>query len=186
MQHLVRGGPMTAKAVAERGARPSVVLVLGLGNPILGDDGVGWRVAEAVRGALRGKPGAPEVDCAALGGLSLMERMLGYQHVVLVDAMCTGVRPEGSVDHHALKDLPNPGGGHTASPHDTSLATALSTAEALGAEVPGQVDVVAIETGACYEFSETLSPPLEAAVPIATRKVLELVLGTEGGSGNPG
>ncbi len=38
-----------------------------------------------------------EVDCAALGGLSLMERMVGYQRVILVDSMETGQSPEGSV-----------------------------------------------------------------------------------------
>ncbi|MFN2120636.1 MAG: hydrogenase maturation protease [Anaerolineales bacterium] len=157
-------------------ARPSSILVLGLGNPILGDDGVGWRVAERVRSAVGDQPGAPEVDCAALGGLSLMERMLGYDRVILIDSMCTGQQPEGAIDHHALHDLPNPGGGHTASAHDTSLATALQTAETLGAQVPTQVDVVAIETAACYEFSEALSPAVEAAVPVATRKVLELIL----------
>jgi len=182
MQQLVDLGRMTADAVAEPGARPCAVLVLGLGNPILGDDGVGWRVAEAVRSALGGWAEPPEVDCAALGGLSLMERMLGYEHVVLVDSMCTGLRPEGTVDHYALRDLPNPGWGHTASPHDTSLTMALSTAQALGAEVPTQVDVVAIETGACYEFSESLTPPVEAAVALATRKVLELVCVPDSGS----
>jgi hydrogenase maturation protease len=179
MQQSVEGGPMTENFVEESGARPSSVLILGLGNPILGDDGVGWRVAEALRGILNRQPNPPEVDCAALGGLSLMERVLGYQHVVLVDSMCTGARPEGAVDHHALEDLPNPGGGHTASPHDTSLSTALRAAEALGAPVPSHVDVVSIETAACYEFSETLSPPVERAVPLATRKVLELVLSTD-------
>ena len=179
MQHLVEGGPMTASALAEPHDRPSSVLVLGLGNPILGDDGVGWQVAECVRSAVGGQPEAPEVDCAALGGLSLMERMLGYEHVVLVDSMCTGLRPEGAVDHYALQELPDPGGGHTASAHDTSLATALRTAKTLGAEVPRQVDIVAIETGACYEFSENLSATVEAAVPLATRKVLELVSGTD-------
>jgi hydrogenase maturation protease len=175
MRRFLEGGPVAANTVAEPGARPSSVLILGLGNPILGDDGVGWRVAEAVQGSLGGRTDTPEIDCAALGGLSLMERMLGYERVVLVDSMCTGLQAPGTVSQYTLQDLPTPGDGHTSSPHDTSLATALSTAQALGAEVPRQVDVVAIETGICYEFSESLSPPVEAAVPVATRKVLELV-----------
>jgi hydrogenase maturation protease len=184
MQQPVKGGLMAASAFAERDARPSSVLILGLGNPILGDDGVGWRVAEALRGILADQPDSPEVDCAALGGLSLMERMLGYERVVLVDSVCTGVRPVGAVEHHALQDLPNPGGGHTASAHDTSLATALRTAEALGAQVTGRVDVVTIETAVCYDFSESLSPVVEAAVPVATRTVLGLVRAREASTDN--
>ena len=56
-------------------------IVVGLGNPILGDDGVGWRVAQAVQAL------APEADveCQALGGLSLMERLVGYQRAIIVD-----------------------------------------------------------------------------------------------------
>ncbi len=156
----------------------SDVLVLGLGNPILGDDGVGWRVAESVRSATAGSLQGVEVDCAALGGLTLMERMLGYRRVVVVDSMWTGAHPEGSVRVFALDDLPNPGAGHTTAAHDTSLATALQTAQLMGAVVPESVDVVAIETRACYDFSEVLTPAAEAAVAIATRKVIELLAGS--------
>ena len=74
------------------------ILVIGLGNPILGDDGVGWKVAEAVSNSLFPRPSLPpkdggnniEVDCASLGGLSLMERMIGYERVILIDSMETG------------------------------------------------------------------------------------------------
>jgi hydrogenase maturation protease len=164
-----------AVAPCEAETRASSVLVLGLGNPILGDDGVGWRVAEQVRSATAGQAQAADVDCAALGGLSLMERMLGYGRVILVDSMWTGTCPEGSVSVCSLDDLVNPGAGHTASPHDTSLVTALRTAELMGAEVPHRVDIVAIETRACYDFSEALTPSATSALPIATRKVLELL-----------
>ena len=169
----------------EPGTRPSPVLVLGLGNPILGDDGIGWRVAEQVGSATAGYAPRVDVDCAALGGLSLMERMLGYGRVILVDSMWTGRQPEGSVSVYSLEDLPNPGAGHTTSPHDVSLKTALRTVEMLGAAVPRRVDVVAIETQACYDFSEALTPAATSALPIATRKVLEL-LGESAGPDSEG
>jgi len=159
----------------EPGTRPSSVLVLGLGNPILGDDGIGWRVAEQVGSATAGCAAPVDVDCAALGGLSLMERMLGYGRVILVDSMWTGMQPEGSVSVYSLEDLPNPGAGHTTSPHDVSLKTALRTVEMMGAGVPRRVDVVTIETQACYDFSEALTPVATSALPIATQKVLELL-----------
>lgn len=161
----------------EPGTRPSSILVLGLGNPILGDDGIGWRVAEQVRSATAGDAEPVDVDCAALGGLSLMERMLGYGRVILVDSMWTGAQPEGSVSIQSLEDLPNPGAGHTTSPHDVSLKTALKTMELMGAAIPRRVDVVAIETQACYDFSEALTPTATSALPVATRKVLELLRG---------
>jgi hydrogenase maturation protease len=67
--------------------------------------------------------------------------------------------------------------GHSASTHDTSLITALKTAESIGAEVPKYVDVVAIEAQNVYDFSEELSPPVAAAVPGAVQAVLDLIQG---------
>lgn len=155
-------------------------LIIGLGNPILGDDGVGWHVAEEVARLIpspllpRGE-GEIEIDCLSIGGLSLMERMLGYQRVILVDSMETGQAPEGSVKAFPLIALANPMASHSASVHDTSLMTALQTAQAMDMDVPSVVDVVAIEARNVYDFSETLSPAVERAVPVAAQKVLNLL-----------
>jgi hydrogenase maturation protease len=151
-------------------------LVIGLGNPILGDDGVGWKVAEELS-SIVGHQSSIEVDTAALGGLSLMERLLGYDRVVLVDSMETGQGQVGSVRTFPLASLPDPMAGHSASAHDTSLITALKTAESIGADIPKRVDVVAVEAQNVYDFSEELSPPVAAAVPKAVQAVLDLLQG---------
>jgi hydrogenase maturation protease len=106
-----------------------------------------------------------------------MERVLGYERVVLVDSMETGGSPVGSVRTFPLASLPDPMSGHSASAHDTSLITALKTAESLGADIPKRVDVVAVEARNVYDFSEELSPPVAAAVPEAVRAVLDLLQG---------
>jgi hydrogenase maturation protease len=67
--------------------------------------------------------------------------------------------------------------GHSASTHDTSLMTALKTAESIGADIPKRVDVVAVEAQNVYDFSENLSPPVAAAVPGAVQAVLDLIQG---------
>jgi len=51
--------------------------VIGLGNPILGDDGVGWVVVHEIESRIG------EVDHLSLGGLSLMERLIGYEVVAI-------------------------------------------------------------------------------------------------------
>jgi hydrogenase maturation protease len=153
----------------------SGTLVLGLGNPILGDDGVGWKVAEAVQVLAARREHPVEIDFAALGGLTLMERILGYSHVILIDCMETGRDPIGTVRKVSLAELSDPSAGHSASPHDTSLLTALETARTMGAEVPERVEVVTIEAQVTYEFSEQLSPEIAAAVPVATQQVLALL-----------
>lgn len=156
----------------------AAVLVLGLGNPILRDDGVGWRVAEQVGRRLTGTAALPAsrdgvtVDCAALGGLALMERMIGYRRAILVDAIRTGIAEPGTVCVLGLDDLPTLNSG---SVHDVSLPDALEVGRRLGVEVPLDMTVVAVEARDLLDFGETLSPSVAAAVPKAVRLVLDLV-----------
>ncbi len=152
-------------------------IIIGLGNPILGDDGVGWKVAEEISDQLSviSNQSPVEVDYAALGGLSLMERLIGYQRAILIDSMETGQSPEGSVRVFPLEELADPSAGHSASAHDTSLLTALETGRRMRLELPGSVMVVAIEAKNVYDFSEELSPPVLQAVPQAVEKVLKLL-----------
>lgn len=148
------------------GGHPSRTRVIGLGNPILGDDGVGWRVAEAVRAELAGQD--VEVLCLAVGGVSLMEQLVGCDRALLVDAVVTGGRP-GEVVSRPLDALGDPACGHTASTHDTTLATALALGRALQAPLPDDVWVVGVEVDPrrLHEFNEDLSPEVAAAVPRA-------------------
>ena len=140
---------------------------------MLGDDGVGWRVAESLRAQAAAL--GVEVDSLAVGGLSLMEHMVGYQRAIVVDAINLGDAPTGTVRCFALESLPNPFAGHLGSSHETNLQTALQIGRELGAELPEEVTVVAIESPYVYDFSEELSPPAAAAVPLAVAAVLELL-----------
>ena len=181
---------------------PLRTLVLGLGNPIRGDDGVGWRVVEAVQADLANQrkstdphptpSGAPkhralpqggrekkeeiEVDTLAGGGLNLMERLVGYDRAILVDAMQGGNAP-GRVQVFQLEALENPSAGHLGSTHETNLLTALEIGRSLGAHLPpvGGVMVVAVEAQPVFEFSEELSPAVEKALPEAVQKVMNLL-----------
>lgn len=154
-------------------------LVMGLGNPVLGDDGVGWRIVQAVM-AKGDLPAGVEVDYASLGGLSLMERMAGYDRVILVDAISTGHAPVGTVSCFPLAELPDPAAGHSSSTHDTTLQTALVVGRRAGILLPQEIIVVAVEIEPVYEFTEVLSPTVAAAIPAAIQKVQEVLY--QGGS----
>lgn len=154
-------------------------LLIGLGNPILGDDGVGWRVAEELKRKLEANPPILQsqvaVECFSLGGLSLMERLVGYDRAIIVDAINLGRGPVGEVRCFDLNDLPNPASGHLASAHETNLSTALAVGRAMNAHLPEKITIVAIESPPVYDFSEDLSGPVAAAVPVAARQVVELL-----------
>ncbi len=142
-------------------------LVVGLGNPILGDDGVGWRVAEQVQ-ALRP---SLEVDYLCVGGLSLMERLIDYDQAIIIDAMQTDHGRVGTVTCFPLAALPDLSAGHTTAVHDTSLQTALRLGRQMGVKLPDEITIVAIEAKRVVNFSDHLSTAVAAAIPAAVTAV---------------
>jgi hydrogenase maturation protease len=146
-------------------------IVVGLGNPILGDDGVGWKVAEEVKRRLT-SPSPPTP--LPQGGIGLMEHLIGFDRAIIVDAFTTDA-PVGSISVLKLSQLPNYSAFHIASAHDTSLQNALELGRTMGAPLPDEVMVVGIATECIHEFNEDLSPPVTRAVPSVVRIVLDLL-----------
>ncbi|MBP8974214.1 MAG: hydrogenase maturation protease [Anaerolineae bacterium] len=158
-------------------------LVIGLGNPILSDDGVGWQVAEQVRQALEGQRrngsslthDSVHVTEACVGGLSLAEMLIGYERAVIVDAIMTGNVPPGTVHELKLGDLP--GTLNMASAHDTNLVTALRALRRYGARVPSDenIDIIAVEAQDVWTFREGCTPEVQGGLAEAVALVLRLV-----------
>lgn len=155
---------------------PSRTLLLGLGNPLLGDDGLGWKIAAAVQSKIKNQPSAIDVDFLSVGGLALMERLIGYDRAIVIDAMTLG-QPEGTVSCFDLNALPDHAASHTAAPHDATLQTAVRLGRQLGAHLPTSITIVGVEAHNLYEFTEALTPAAQAAIPQATRIVLALLEG---------
>jgi hydrogenase maturation protease len=158
-------------------------IVVGLGNPVLGDDGVGWRVVDEVEALLEAARSAgrsmPEVELERLGvgGLRLMEFLTGFEVAILVDAAEFPDRPAGEVRSWALEDLAEFTAGHLDSAHDASLVTALALGRGLGASLPDRIHTITIQAHRTDVFSEQLSPEVAAAVPEAAQAVIELLAG---------
>lgn len=146
-------------------------LVLGLGNPLLGDDSVGLKVAALVRDRLRAD--RPDVDVAEeeAGGLRLMERMTGYDRAVLVDACVSGAAP-GTIRRIGPDELPTQ---RTAIAHGIDLPRALALGRSLGLSMPATVRVVAIEAESVLEFRDFMTPAVADAVGPAVAAVIEEV-----------
>lgn len=148
-------------------------LVLGLGNPILTDDGVGVKVAEAVRAALP-SDSAVEVSEASVGGLALMERLLGYRRVILIDALHTGQGVPGTIHRLSLADLRDISPTqHSASAHDTTLVTALDMAARMGLPLPEEVVIFGVTVKNVTDFSDRPTPAVARAIPQVTALVLD-------------
>jgi hydrogenase maturation protease len=144
-------------------------LILGLGNPLLKDDSVGLRVAQELRAKINDVPDV-EIGEDYWGGLRLMERMIGFDRAIIIDAICTGADP-GTIHLLSPDDIPTQ---RSASAHDVNLPTALEFGRQAGAKLPTSEDIILIgvEAADVQTFDETLSPEVENAFPM----VLEVVL----------
>jgi hydrogenase maturation protease len=141
-------------------------LVLGMGNPILSDDGLGLEVARRLRELPM--PDGVEVAESEVGGLRLLELLRGYDRAILVDALKSDRQP-GDI---ALFDANEFRGGHRwGAAHSIHLGTALELGDELGYDMPSECTVYAVEAVDVETFGEELSPP----VAEAAGRVVELV-----------
>lgn len=150
-------------------------LVLGLGNPILTDDGVGIYVVRGV--AARCQQNDVAFAEASVGGLRLLDALAGCERVIIVDAIQTRDGKPGEIYRICLDDLPV--SLHSGSTHDLSLPGALALGRGAGLALPADKDVVivAIEVEDVVTFGEACTSAVAAAIPRAVEMVLaELVV----------
>lgn len=146
-------------------------LILGVGNPILSDDGVGIHVARILRE--EGFPGV-DVEELAASGLELLDVVLDYDKVVIVDAIKTDSGVPG--EYYVLEEKDFEKSVHGASPHGVNIATAL----ALGRQVvpdrmPEEVVFIAVEADDLVNVSEELTERVRAALPSIVKRVTQEV-----------
>jgi hydrogenase maturation protease len=140
------------------------VLILGLGNILLQDEGVGVRVVEQLQRQYR-ISGAVEVLDGGTAGMSLLEHIRNRDHLIVVDAVKTGQAP-GTVITLSGKEVPAFFQSRV-SPHQMGLADMLAALELMG-EKPAEVTVIGVEP-------QNLDIGLELSDLVSTR-VDELVI----------
>jgi hydrogenase maturation protease len=143
-------------------------LVLGVGNPILQDDGVGLHVIEELRAQVHNRDVV--LDTAFTGGLNLLDVIRGYDNVILVDAIQQEDSRAGEVKRLVLTDQPTV---HSSNPHDVSLSQALRLAQQLGDKnLPDNIIIIGIVVKNTLDFGEHLSKEVQCAIPTAVHMVL--------------
>jgi hydrogenase maturation protease len=149
------------------------ILVLGLGNPILSDDSVGLKVAQALKGRFD-EQNVTVVESSA-SGLDLLDLMLGYEKLVVIDAIKTEGGKVGHIHRLVPEDF-DAASPHW--PHAIDLLTALNLGKKLGLPLPHQIVIFAVEVADVKTFGEECTPEVERAIP----KALEMVVSEIGES----
>lgn len=143
------------------------ILVLGVGNPILSDDGVGIHVARDLK---KKNIKGVTVEELAASGLELLDVVRGFDKVIIIDA----IQIEGGVpgELHFLEERDFERSIHGSSPHGINIATALALGRRLVPnEMPKEVLFLAIEAEDLVNVGENLTHRVAAAVPEAVRRL---------------
>lgn len=147
-------------------------LVLGLGNSVRSDDGVGLAVVERLRS--EPLPSGVALESAGTCGLGILDLVVGFERLVLVDAIDIG-RPPGTVLELELDDLQRTMPLHCASSHDADLDAALAAGRRLGLDLPEEVIIVAVQVADTVTLAERLTPAVAAAVDEAVEALRRLI-----------
>ena len=143
-------------------------VVVGVGNPILGDDGVGIYVARDLKGKVDG-----DVREGYTGGLNLLDLILGYDRAILIDAVYLEEMKIGEVRVIDLNEL---GSAHSTNPHDATLMEAIEMSRRMGEDmIPSEIILVGIRIERVEEFGESLSEKIRGSVDLAAGVVMDLL-----------
>lgn len=146
------------------------LLVIGVGNPDCGDDGIGPMVADLLADLL-----PPGVTLLRRSGdmLAMLDDWAGHAGVVLIDAATSMGKPGTWHRIDLLRDT-LPSGLALASTHAFGVAQAVALAGALG-RIPGQLVVYAVE-GIDFIPGAAMDPAVKSAAPVIAQRVLAEVL----------
>lgn len=150
------------------------ILVLGIGNVILQDDGVG----PAIVRELSRLDLPPEVflKTTGLSGFPLLDIITGYHTLIIIDAVKNDKNP-GKITWQPARTFQQRTGA--INEHTMDIFRMLELGQQLELQIPSQVLVMSIGARDVTSFGEFLTPEVAAAVPEAAaeimRKILELV-----------
>jgi hydrogenase maturation protease len=149
--------------------------MLGLGNPIMGDDGVGIHVIRMVREKIPAKRNL-EFKELGVGGIRLVEEMLGYKEVVIVDSLTTEDSKPGRIREFGPDELKE--SVQASPPHTTNFATALELYKKIRPDkIPSRIRIITVDVDPDLTFREGMSAPVQEAAIRLTDKLIAEIMG---------
>jgi len=144
------------------------ILVLGLGNPILSDDGVGFVLIDELEKIVTDENIIFEK--ISLAGMEILETMLDYDKVILLDSIQLGEEP-GKIHRLTEDDI------HLtqhSSTHDLGFKTVLDLGKQYYKDrMPKELLIFGIEAKDVTTFSESLTSEVQAKIPEILKEILK-------------
>lgn len=146
---------------------PRRVLVLGVGNPLVGDEGVGVRVIAQLMGEYDFPEHVELVDSGTMG-FGMLDVLRTADRVLVIDAVDGTGHAPGTVVRLLPEDIAPNTVFHSL--HDTRLVDVLQAASLLGREP--ETICLGVQIAAMEQWVLDLTPQVEAAVPVAVAAAL--------------
>lgn len=142
-------------------------LILGLGNLILTDDGVGIKIARKL------KEENPELEVieTSEAGMAILDHIAGYDKLIIIDSIKTERGKPGELHKLGLEDL-KPAKDFTSS-HGIDIATAFQLGQRLGYRMPNFISIYAVDIRDNSTFGEECTQEVEEKIPFITKQIIE-------------
>ena len=133
------------------------ILIHGIGNEILTDDGIGPKLVKRLKDNLSKRD--IDFETAFIGGLELLEYIQGYQTVIFIDAIRTRDGIPGTVYQLSPENFNTT--IHLSSIHDVSFLTSVALGKKLGLDMPQFIHIIAVEIVEDRIFDDNFSPQIQ-------------------------
>ncbi len=142
-------------------------LILGVGNPILTDDGVGIKIARKI------KEGNPEFEVieTSEAGIALLDLITGYDKLIIIDSIKTEKGKSG--DLYKLKTGDLKPSKDLSSSHGIGIATAFELGQGLGYRMPKFVSIYAVNIKDNSTFGEECTEEVKGRIPFIAKQIIE-------------
>lgn len=148
------------------------ILVLGIGNDILQDDGIGIRLVRDLS-RMEDFPQGIQFETTTLGGLEIVEIIRDYEKVIIIDAIKTANGVPGDISCYSPADFRET--LHLTNLHDINFLTSLELAKRVGIRIPEEVRIIAVEIIEDREFGADLTPEMKEKYPGILSSVSRIV-----------
>ena len=147
------------------------ILVLGIGNDILTDDGIGPKICEYLKEKFQHH--LIDFEKLNIGGLDILEFIQDYQTVIFIDAIKTKDGHIGDVNLYTPDNFKET--LHLSNLHDTNFITALELGKSLHFKIPPRMFIITVEIKEDMVFSEYFTEELTMKYADVKQKVVELL-----------
>ena len=145
------------------------ILILALGNDILGDDGAGPESGRILQ-QYYGSDCQIEIVCG--GGLELLDLLEGKKKVLIIDSICSGDIVPGAIKELSIPDFSRL---VAFSPHYVGLPEIIHLAGLLGINFPQEIKILAIEIMPQLRLSEQMSKEINRALPNLVKSAIRIL-----------